>query len=449
MLGIFKIILGLFGLSLVVVVHEAGHFIAARLSGIRVEAFSIGWGKVLWARTWGDTEYRLSLFPLGGYCKMQGEQAMIQAWESKARSIDTEKGDMYGARWWQRILVSLAGPFMNLICASLIFFMIALIGYKVHYYPSRIVMASSYTERTDYPADKAQLETGDLVLAVNGVEIERFDQLQEAIVIHPDEELTLRVERAGRVIEILAVPEMNKDSGAGYLGIYPWIGTAVRTYPDSTEDPSSLQTGDLITGINGIPVSHALDLSKALSGLSGNDSLVLTVSRGGQRRELAPMTSESADDIRFEYLTKRTVSGRPIYALREGWNETWSTVSASLKGLSLLFRGINLQSAVSGPLRITYMTGDLAYSGFNRSPGEGLLSFFRFIGLINIALFIMNLLPIPVLDGGQILLFLSEGLLRRKPNPMTLYRYQMIGTIIVFAIIIFATMNDILFFSRT
>lgn len=449
MLGIVKIFLGLLGLSLVVVVHEAGHFILARLSGIRVEAFSIGWGKVLWARKWGDTEYRISLFPLGGYCKMQGEQAMLQAWESKARSIDTDEGDMYAASWWQRILVSLAGPFTNLICASLIFFMIALIGYKVHYYPSRIVMASSYTERGDYPADQAGLMTGDLVTAVNGVEIERFDQLQEAIVIHPREAIALTVERSGRTVEITAVPEMNKDSGAGYLGIYPWIAPVVRSTEDGVNVASGLVEGDLITSANGQMIDHGLDLSHTLSGMTEGELLTLTVERNGQTVKLEGFDPEAAGNIRFAYLTKRTVSGRPLSALKEGWRETWSTVRASLKGLKLLFSGINLQSAVSGPLRITYMTGDLAYSGFNNSPGEGLLSFFRFVGLINIALFIMNLLPIPVLDGGQILLFLTEGILRRKPNPVTLYRYQMIGTVIVFAIIIFATMNDILFFSRT
>jgi regulator of sigma E protease len=113
-----------------------------------------------------------------------------------------------------------------------------------------------------------------------------------------------------------------------------------------------------------------------------------------------------------------------------------------------LFKGINLQSAVSGPLRITYMTGDLAFSGFSASMAEGFLVFFRFIALINIALFIMNLLPIPALDGGQILLFLFEGIFRRKPNPLVLYRYQMLGTILIFGLIIFATTNDILFFSR-
>ena len=178
---LIKILLGLLGLSIVVVVHEAGHFIAARLSGIKVEAFSIGWGKVLFSKKWGDTDFRISLFPLGGYCKMQGEQAMIQAWESKARTIDTDDGDMYAAPWWKRIIVSLSGPVMNLIMAAFIFFVISFAGYQVHYYPSRIVMASEYSSRSDFPADRAGLMTGDKVKAVNGSEIERFDQLQQAL----------------------------------------------------------------------------------------------------------------------------------------------------------------------------------------------------------------------------------------------------------------------------
>ncbi len=445
---IIKILLGLIGLSLVVVVHEAGHFIAARWSGITVEAFSIGWGKILFARKWKGTEFRISLFPLGGYCKMQGEQAMIQAWESKARTLDSEEGDMYGALWWKRIIVSLSGPFMNLIFASLIFLSISLIGYNIYYYPSRIVLASEYSDRKDYPADKSGLMTGDLVTSVNGKEIVRFDQLQEAIVLNADSEITLTVDRNGRIMALSVRPELNKETGAGYLGIYPWISPRVRSISeDSDFAGSGLLPDDVITNVNGRPVEHALQISSLLN--EGKITSV-TVLRKGSRVELSLPgdISVTRAGLQFDYLTTRTETGNLIHSVADGFTETLKTVENSLKGFTLLFKGIDLQSAVSGPLRITYMTGDLAFSGFNNGISEGLLSFFRFIALINIALFIMNLLPIPVLDGGQILLFLAEGLSGRKPNPSLLYRYQMIGTIIVFALIIFATMNDILFFSR-
>jgi len=445
---ILKILLGLIGLSLVIVVHEAGHFIAARLSGIKVEAFSIGWGKILYSKKWKDTEFRLSLFPLGGYCKMQGEQAMIQAWESKSKTIDSEDGDMYGALWWKRIIVSLSGPFMNLIFATLIFLFISIIGYNIYYYPSRVVLASEFTDRHDYPADISGLKTGDLVTAVNGKSIDRFDQLQEAIVLHPDTEMPLTVKRNGKSVSLTIRPELNKETGAGYLGIYPWIVPKIKSITnDSDLSGIGLTSNDIIVSINGKKVDHALQISSIIKKESVTSISVLRKD-SIINLKIPGEISVTKPGLQFDYLTTRKVTGNIFISLVDSFSETFKTVQNSLKGLSLLFKGINLQSAVSGPLRITYMTGDLAFSGFNNGIAEGLLSFFRFIALINIALFIMNLLPIPVLDGGQIVLFLVEGISGKKPNPAVLYRYQMIGTIIVFALIIFATTNDILFFSR-
>ena len=445
---IFKILFGLLGLSLVVIIHEAGHFIAARLSGIKVEAFSVGWGKVLFARTWKGTEYRLSLFPLGGYCKMQGEQALIQAWETHAREVEYQKGDMYSASYWKRIIVSLSGPLLNLLFAGLIFFTIAFVGYKIYYYPSRIVMASEFTSRTNYPADTSGLRTGDIITEINGDTINRFDQLQERIALNALNEIDLTVKRNGTRVSIRITPELNKQSGAGFIGIYPWIDPVVRAIQDDSPLASpGLRPGDRITGLNGHPIHHAVALSSEIEKESVES---LTVIRDGASLELnfqEPVKIEETK-IQFDFMEDRTRSFDPLYSFKQAWTETGRTLISSLKGLALLFKGIDLQSAVSGPLRITYLTGDLAFSGFQNGAAEGFLTFFRFIALINIALFVMNLLPIPVLDGGQILLFLVEGVLRKRPNPQIIYRYQLLGTIIVFGLILFATMNDILFFSR-
>lgn len=445
---VLKIVLGLIGLSLVVVIHEAGHFIAAKLCGIHVEAFSIGWGKIIYARKWKETEFRVSLFPLGGYCKMQGEQALIQAWENHSREVECEEGDMYAASFWKRIIVSLSGPLVNLIFASLIFFVIGMFGYNISYYPSRIVLASDYTDRTDYPANFSGLQTGDSITAVNGRDIERFDQLQQEIALHPEEVLKLRVQRDGKSISLNLTPELNLQSGSGYVGIYPWIEPIVRDFTESSFfNDKEIEKGDRISKINGIPIDHAVQLSSLLEKVVLQS---LSVVRNGSSHEISFKEEQIVSDpgIQYDFLQTRTPQWDILYAIKEGYRESSRILLSSLKGLSLLFKGIDLQSAVSGPLRISYITGDLAFSGFSNGIAEGLVTFFRFIALINIALFVMNLLPIPVLDGGQILLFLVEGILRRKPNPQIIYKYQLLGTIIVFGLIIFATMNDILFFSR-
>ena len=445
---LLKIIFGLLGLSLVVVIHEAGHFVAARMSGIKVEAFSIGWGKILYRRMWGDTEFRLSLIPLGGYCKMQGEQALIQAWETHAREVESSEGDMYAASWWKRILVSLSGPLMNLISAVLIFFFIGLIGYNIYYYPSRIVLASEYTERADYPANLSGLKTGDIVRSVNSKGIYRFDQLQKEVSLNPEETLMLIIEREGAERSLEIVPELNLQSGSGYVGIYPWIEPVVRKLSEtSLFNSQGVLPGDRFQQINGIDIYHAVQLSSIID---RNPLESFAVIREGQRKEFVLPEAVKISDpgIQYDFIESRTQSGNFFLSLKDGFSETAHTLISSIKGIALLFRGIDLQSAVSGPLRITYLTGDLAFSGFRNSMGEGFLTFFRFIALINVALCVMNLLPIPVLDGGQIILFLIEGIFRRKPNPQAIYRYQLLGTFLVFGLIIFATMNDILFFSR-
>ena len=445
---LLKIIFGLFGLSLVVVIHEAGHFLAARMSGINVEAFSIGWGKILYRRMWKETEFRLSLIPLGGYCKMQGEQALIQAWETHAREVESSEGDMYAASWWKRIFVSLSGPLMNLIFAVLIFFFIGLIGYNIFYYPSRIVLASEYTERADYPANISGLKTGDRILSINSREIYRFDQLQKEVSLNPEETIELTIERDGSVRALAIIPELNLQSGSGYIGIYPWIEPVVRELTETSFfRKQGVLPGDRIQKVNGIVINHAVQFSSIID----RETLKsFTLLREGQAKKIILPDPVKVSDpgIQYNFVESRTQSGNLLLSLREGFSETAHTLISSIKGITLLFKGIDLQSAVSGPLRITYLTGDLAFSGFSNSIGEGFLTFFRFIALINVALCVMNLLPIPVLDGGQIILFLIEGIFRRKPNPQVIYRYQLLGTVLVFGLIIFATMNDILFFSR-
>jgi regulator of sigma E protease len=195
-----NILWGILGLSIVVVAHEAGHFVAARLAGIDVEVFSIGWGKRLVGFRRGETDYRLSILPLGGYCKLKGEKSLIQAWESDSDTIPYEEGAFYSAPTWKRIIVSLAGPVANLVFSVLILMTIAWIGYTETYQEPRIVLASEWTDdRSDWPADLADLESGDTILAVDGRPIRRYSELREGVALSLGEEVTLTVQRRGNI----------------------------------------------------------------------------------------------------------------------------------------------------------------------------------------------------------------------------------------------------------
>jgi regulator of sigma E protease len=165
---ILKILLGLVGLGVVVLIHELGHFLAARAVGIDVEAFSIGWGKPILKKKVGKVEYRLGMFPIGGYCKMSGENEFQEAYEKKSAAITPVKGTFYGAAPLRRIVVSFAGPAFNLLFAVLVFSIIWGIGFEVNTLDNRIVLVSDITPGETYPADLSGLKTGDTIIDING-----------------------------------------------------------------------------------------------------------------------------------------------------------------------------------------------------------------------------------------------------------------------------------------
>jgi regulator of sigma E protease len=146
-------------------------------------------------------------------------------------------------------------------------------------------------------------------------------------------------------------------------------------------------------------------------------------------------------------MTVSTPDLGPIGALARGASETWETLSVTVRGIGMLFRGVDVTQAVAGPIRITYFVGEVATQGMSTGLGGGLRAFFSFLSLLSVALFFMNLLPIPVLDGGQILLYAVEGISRRELHPKLVYGYQMVGMVLVFMLLFFALFNDILFLS--
>ncbi|QQO08083.1 RIP metalloprotease RseP [Breznakiella homolactica] len=444
-----KIILGLIGLGVVVFVHELGHFIAARLMGIEVEAFSIGWGKPILKKKIGAVEYRLGMFPIGGYCKMKGENEYQEALTNNQSEISKNKGTFYGASPWRRIVVSFAGPFANIIFAVLIFIVIWGVGFEVNTLDNRIVLVSDIDAGADYPADEAGLLSGDRIIEINGKTIENYHGIQESIAPNALKELSVKVDRDGTIVNLAITPSMDRSSGAGKIGVYFWTDPVVGSVTEGT--PASiagLRPDDRILRING----QDLPYSVALMPIMQSSPSVLTVDfeRGGQEMQtdlvLAYKDDGSVDlGFNFKTITYHTPRLSPVQAIVKGAAETWKTFSLSVKSLALLFKGVDLTQAVSGPVRITYMVGDIATEGFGESFGAGLSSMANFLALISISLCIMNLLPIPVLDGGMIVLFIIEGIRRKPLNPKAVYAFQMVGVVLIFGLMIFAVFGDILF----
>jgi regulator of sigma E protease len=448
---VVKIVLGLLGLGIVVFAHELGHFLAARLVGIDVEAFSIGWGSPILKKKVGGVEYRIGMFPIGGYCKMRGEGEMREAWENGQNGVSPVKGTYFGAGPIRRIIVSFAGPFFNLVFAVLVLSIIWGAGFETRTLGNRIVLASEITGER-YPADGAGLKTGDRIVEVDGKKTAYYHEVQENIAVNPEKDLSVMVERGGETVRLTVRPTLDKSSGAGKIGVYFWIDPVIGAISEGGPAArAGLAEGDRVIAVNGEAVRNSMDFAAALE--HRPESLVIDYARDGVERQtvLVPeYTGEGPANsgISWALIQYRTPLLSPPAAVAKGASEAWKTLTVSLRSLRVLFKGVDLTRAVSGPVRITYMMGDTAAEGFGQGFGAGMRSTANFLALISIALCVMNLLPLPVLDGGMIVLFLVELIRRRPLNPRAAAVFQTLGVVFICGLMILAVFGDILYLVR-
>jgi len=459
---ILTILLGLIGLGVMVFVHELGHFVAAKMNGVAVEVFSLGWGPKMVGFKYAGTMYQISWFPIGGYCKMKGEMVPGIAGGTGDGVPDVDpkpaEGSFLAAAPWRRIVIAAFGPLFNLVFAALIFFVIWWAGFTVYSSDNRMILATDHTLDNFAkapPATVAGLKTGDRIIAIGGKPTENFQDILESVTASPDTAMIFTVQRsvdgALQTLSVPLAPELDKDTGAGRIGIYAWVDPVIDSVQAGTAAGiAGMRRGDRITSVDGTQVGNTIDVMQLLSKKPAK--IDLGFQRGG-----APLNATlvlTYDDkgaanlgLAFAALRYRSTRMGPLAAAGKGLQETGNTVSLTIKGIGLLFRGINLRNAVAGPLRITYYIGTAATSGFQMGIGAGLISFFRFLAFLSVSLFLMNLLPIPAMDGGQIILFLVE-MARGKPVRLRLvWRIQLIGFSLLIMLTLFVTFSDILFFA--
>lgn len=447
-----NILIGLSLLSVLIFVHEAGHFIAARLCGVDVIAFSIGFGPVILKKKIGKTEYRISLLPFGGYCSMRGENAFTKAIDENLPEIPKEENGFYSVSKLRRIIIAFAGPFANYIFAVLGFTIVAAIGTSYYTSSNQIAPTYYYGALENSPAKLSGLKMGDKIIKIDGKETKNFDDVFSKIALNPEKKMIFTVERDGSTFETEITPALNKDTGAGYVGFYAYIPVKIaNVIENSVAEKAGIKAKDTIVKINDTDIENTQDLAYYFKKNADLKKVSFKVLRNDKTFVLeteVPYYDENQVP-NFGFILegiKVTVPGKSFFAsITKGFTTTHQTVYEVFRSLSLLFKGINFKSALAGPLSISNMLGETAKAGFASSFLQGVYNIASFASFICISLFIMNLLPIPVLDGGIIFITVIEIISRRSIRPKMLYYIQIIGTFLIIGLAIFALWAD---FSR-
>jgi regulator of sigma E protease len=425
-------------IGILVFVHELGHFLLARWNGIRVETFSLGFGKPIWGFKKGDTFYQIGMIPLGGFCKMAGEEV---------KDGTTGAPDEYFSKpAWRRLLVVFAGPAFNYVFGILIFGLLFLFPQTHETYTNRIdvlktVELNGKTQQS--PAFAAGLKQGDVVVSVNGAGTANWTDIKNCIMKDFDTGKALTVRRGEEVLSFDVLPLLDRDTGMAVIGITPWTEPLIMTVaPGSAAEKYGLRKGDLIVRVNGIAVRTINDLSAALQDFPSR-AMTLIVERNGLQIKKAAVLDEKDGrkvlGIGFEpeVVTVREPGHNPVAALWLGFVKANDFIGQNVKGLVLLVKGkIDAGKSAAGPVKIvSYMTKVARAGGF--------AAFVTFIGLISVILAFFNLLPIPAVDGGYIILFLAEWITGRRLSVKVLEVIQGVGFFIVVGLLVLVTFNDI------
>ncbi len=425
----------IFVLGVMILIHELGHFLAAKHFDVKVDAFSFGFGPRLIGRRIGETDYRLCLLPLGGYVKMAGEQP--------GDEHTNDPREFCAKPRWQRLIIAAMGPAMNVVLAVAL-----LVGlFMVRYERLAVNQQEPVIGDVDAnsPAANAALREGDRIVVIDDKQNPNWEDVTMRVVAAAGQSVHLRVDRGGKQFDVSLTPTADPSSGIGYTGwaeLVPiQLGEIARGMP---AEKAGLKPGDVLVSVNGQPIHSRHKLPEVLQ-QSGGQAVVLEYLRDGQKNAitLTPVFQRAGDEgpswrigvslmPKYEKITTRL-------SFPDAFKES---LDQNRKNATLIFqflRGI-LQRRMSpksleGPIGIARLSGQAARHGFS--------DLILLMSAISLNLGIFNLMPIPILDGGVIVLLLLESLIGRDLSLAVKERIVQVGFVFLMLLFVFVIYNDI------
>lgn len=419
----------LFVLGVLVFVHELGHYLVARWYGVRVITFSLGFGPKIARVTRGGTEYCLSLIPLGGYVKLAGETVQ----EDRQGAPD----EFLSKSRWVRFQVYMAGPVMNILLAIVVLAGVLANGADVPAYLTSPPVVGSVVE--DSPAAAAGLQPGDRVLSVDGRDVYTWESLEFEIATKAEREVTMLVDRAGQHVSVRMTPSAVGRYDQGSIGILPVLRPQImQVNPGTPAERAGLQPGDVllaVEGEEGLSQQEVIERIRA----SANRALAVTVERSGSPLTLTvtPEGSEGAGVIGVSispYETRRIDPGIGeafVMSLERNWESTL-LIGRTLRGL---FTTETPVRQLMGPVAIAELSGSAAQAGW--------VALFNLMAILSLNLGLLNLMPVPVLDGGHIAILAVEGIARRDLSLRVKERILTLGALMIVLLMVTVIFNDI------
>jgi regulator of sigma E protease len=406
-----------FVLGVLVFVHELGHFVMARWHGVRVLTFSLGFGPKILKVKRGDTEYAISAVPLGGYVKMAGENPEEQRTGSPDEFLSKSK--------WQRFQILIMGPVMNVALAIVLLWVVLMQGAAVPAYQ-------------DSPASRAGLRSGDHIRRVNGDETPTWEDFFMAIGTKPDRDVQLTVVREGREERIVVRPEAQTRYEVGDIGVLPDVYPSIQSViPGDPADKAGLKGGDQIISINNQRVVFSQQVQELIA-QNAEKPMELRIRRDGQEQSIGVVPQKRDDigmiGIRIQNET-RTFKPGPMEAIGLSVTRNVESAGLILKTLWGLITGETSTRQLMGPIGIAQISGESAQAGW--------VSLFAIMAMISLNLGLLNLMPIPVLDGGHILIMGLETVARRDFSIQVKEKMFLAGFVLLMALMVTVIYNDL------